>query len=216
MGIMDKLNYYSQFKKENVYKRGAFNPGLFDLDKKKLKNLRPQIFNPLATTFGNRFNTASYISVQLNDGDIQTAVVVSTDPLLVACYTDDMDAVALQCYPTELGKKKGWTIGTRLIITCTYNGFGPVRRNKDLFEGPNSKKKFKSFGPIIADLYATDMEYVERKKREIPDDIWEKTFELGNEYMVKNPGMARNGLDLCFKDAKKISDIKFNPKIKLD
>ena len=34
--------------------------------------------------------------------------------------------------------------------------------------------------------------------------------------MVKNPGMARNGLDTCFKNAKKISEIKFNPKIKLD
>ena len=127
-----------------------------------------------------------------------------------------MDAVVLQCYLNELGKKMGWTLNTRLVITCTYNGFGPVRRNKDIFEEPKSNKKFKSFGPVIADLYATDMEYVERKKREIPEDLWERTLELGNEYIVKHPGMARNGLDLCFKDAKKISDIKFNSKIKLD
>ena len=89
-------------------------------------------------------------------------------------------------------------------------------KNNDIFEGPGSSKKFKSFGPVIADLYATDMEYVERKKREIPEELWQRTTELGKEYMVKNPGMARNGLDTCFKNAKKISEIKFNQKIKLD
>lgn len=216
MGLMDKLNYYSQFKKENIYQRGAFNPGLFELDKEKLKKLRPEVFNPIRILLGSDLDSAGFISTHLNDGDIQTAVVVSTEPLLVACYTDDMDAVILQCYPTELGKVKGWQIGTRLIATARYNGFGTIRRNNDIYEGANSKKKFKSFGPIIADLYATDMEYVERKKKEIPEDLWEKAFELGNEYMVKHPGMARNGFGLSFKNSVKISNIKFNPKIKLD
>lgn len=216
MGVMDKLNSYSQYKKENVFRMGAFNPGLFDLDKKKLKNLRPQIFNPLNLIMGNRFDNASFISTQLNDGDIETGVVVSTDPLLVACHTTDMDAVILQCFPKELGEKMGWTLDSRVIITCTYNGYGPVRRNNDIFEGPSSRKKFKSFGPVIADLYATDMEYVERKKKEIPEELWQRTIELGKEYMIKHPGIARNGLDTCFKNAKNISEIKFNSKIKLD
>lgn len=190
--------------------------GLFSLDKKKLKKLRPDIFNPLKMLLGSQLDTVPFIDVHLNDGDIQTAVVVSKEPLLVACYTDDMDAVILQCYPTELGKAKGWEIGTRLIATARYNGYGTIRRNKDIYEGPNSKKKFKSFGPIIADLYATDMQYVERKKSEIPEDLWEKTMELGKEYMIKHPNMARNGLGLSFKDAVKISSIKFSSKIKFD
>ncbi len=215
MGIMQKLNSYSQYKKENVYQMGVFNPGLFKLDKKKLKKLRPETFNFIRMMFVGNDSSSNY-SVQLNDGDIQTAVVVSVDPLLVACYTDDMDAVVLQCYPKELGEKMGWQLNTRLVTTASYNGLGTVRRNKDIFEGPNSKKKFKSYGPIIADLYATDMAYVERKKSEIPDVLWEKTAELGKEYMIKHPGIARNGLGYPFKDSKKISDIKFSSRIKFD
>lgn len=212
MGLRD----YSQYKKENVYRKGTYNPGLFDLDKKKLKKLRPQIYSPLNLFFGNKCNQASYAEVQLNDGDIQTAVVVSKEPLLVACYTEEMDAVVLQCYPKELGEKYGWDINTRLVTACIYNGFGPVRKNKDIYDGPNSNKKYKSFGPLIADLYAKDIQYVERKKSEIPEELWERTLELGKEYMVKHPGVARNGLDFCCKDSQKISDIKFNSRVKFD
>ena len=39
MKFKEFLNY-SEFKKDDVYTRGKWNPGLFDLDKKKLKKLK--------------------------------------------------------------------------------------------------------------------------------------------------------------------------------
>ena len=216
MGIIKALKWGSQFKKEDVYRPGSFNPGLFQLDKPKTQKLRPGFYNPLRAFVTSQFNTPGYISALLNDGDIQTAVVVSENPLLVACYTEDMDAVILQYFPTELVQAKGWDFGTRLVTTVKYNGYGTVRKNKDIFPGPNADPKMKSFGPMIAELYSDEPEYLERKTSEIPEELWEKTMDLGMKYLQEHPGMARNGLGDCFKDATRIEKIKFNPKSKFD
>ena len=216
MGIIKALKWGSQFKKEDVYRPGCFNPGLFQLDKAKTQKLRPGFYNPLRTIVAGQCDNPGFIGALLNDGDIQTAVVVSENPLLVACYSEDMDAVILQCYPVELGQAKGWDFGTRLLTTAKYNGYGTARKNKDIFPGPNADPKMKSFGPVIAELYSDEPEYLERKTSEIPEELWEKTMALGMKYLEEHPGMARNGLGDCFKNATQIEKIKFNPKSKFD
>lgn len=216
MGIIKAFKWGSQFKKEDIYRPGCFNPGLFQLDKAKVKKLKPGFFNPLRIIVSSQFDNPGYITALLNDGDIQTAVVVSEDPLLVACYSEDMDAVILQCYPVELGQAKGWEIGTRLLTTAKYNGYGTVRKNKDIFPGPNADKSMKSFGTVVAELYSDEPEYLERKTSEIPEELWVKTMDLGMKYMEEHPGIARNGLGDCFKNATRIEKIKFNPKSKFD
>lgn len=211
----DKLNPYGHFKKEDVFRPGTFNPGLFEVDMGKLKKLRPEIFQPIRFAMASNLDSRSYIQMQMNDGDIQTAVVVSTDPLLVACRSEDLDAVVLQCYPVELGRARGWEVGTCLLICCTYNGYGPLRKNKDIDPSPRANPKFKSFGPILADLYAADTAYLERKKSEIPQAMWQAAWEMGKAYMAAHPGMARNGLALSFRDSEPIEKIHFNPKADL-
>lgn len=213
--IKEKLNYVP-FPDQPVFRPGAYNPGLFKLNREKLKKLRPQIFGPLNAMFGNRFNNPSYMSVILNDGDMQTAVVVSLDPLLVACYTDEMDAVVLQYFPAELGQKLGFELGTRLITVNSYNGLGTVRKNKDLYPGPRASGKYKSVGPVIADLYTDDVQRLMNKKAEIPEAWWEHTAELGMRYIEEHPGVARNGLGFQFADAKPIERIKFNTRVRLE
>ena len=212
MGLIATMKYFSQFKKEDVFRPGTFNPGMFDLDKTRLKKLRPGIYNPLHIMFGGQFDSPSGIGAIMNDGDIQTAVVVSVKPLLVSCYSEDMDAAVLLCYPEELGTAKGWEVGTRLIATMKYNAYGTVRRNKDIYPGPNADKSSKSCGPVIVDLYTDETEYLARKKSEIPEYMWEKAMDLGMRYMTEHPGIARNGLGDCFKDGRQIEKIRFNPK----
>lgn len=216
MGLIKALKWGSQFKKEDVYRPGCFNPGLFELDRETAEKLKPKLFSPLRTIFANSLDTWGYIGALLNDGDIQTAVVVSTDPLLVSCYSEDMDAVVLQYYPTELGIYRGWQVGTRLVATVKYNGFGTVKKNKDITPAPGTDPSYKSFGPIIADLYTNEPEYLARKKSEIPEALWERAMELGQLYMFEHPGVARNGLGVCFKDAVPIEKIKFDSRIRFD
>lgn len=213
MGIKESLERNASFKDSDVYRPGAFNPGLFELNKQKLKALRPQIFG---LRLGQKnIDTWQNIYRQLNDGDIQPALVMSTSPLLVACYTDDMDAVAMLCFPEELGRRMGWTAGQRLIVTAAYNN--PfMKANKDLDRGPRNSGNFKAYGPIIADLYTDNTERLERKKREIPQPMWDYVEAIARQYMANHPGMARNGLGYPYADAVPIETIKFNIKTSLD
>ena len=213
MGIIETMKRNASYKDGDVYRPGAFNPGLFELNKKKLKALRPQIFG---LRLGQKnIDTWQNVYTQLNDGDIQPALVMSTKPLLVACYADDMDAVAMLCFPEKLGRKMGWTAGRQLIVTAAYNN--PfMKANKDLDCGPRNSGKFKAYGPIIADLYTDNTERLERKKREIPLEMWAYVEAQARQYMANHPGMARNGLGYPYADAEPIEEIKFNSHIRLD
>lgn len=197
--------------KEIVQER--LTPEEIDSNQRVLEDWRDSVLSVISKA--SNLDSKSYIQMQMNDGDIQTAVVVSTDPLLVACRSEDLDAVILQCYPTALGQARGWEEGTKLVICCTYNGYGPLRRNKDIDRSPRANPKFKSFGPVVADLYAADTAYLERKKKEIPKEMWQITWKMGKDYMAAHPGMARNGLALSFRDAEPIEKIRFNPKADL-
>lgn len=213
MGIKETIQRNASYKDTDVYRPGTYNPGLFDLNKKKLKALRPQIFG---LRLGQKnIDTWQNVYTQLNDGDIQPALVMSVSPLLVACYTDDMDAIAMLHFPEELGYKFGWTLGRKLIVTAAYNNLF-MKANKDLDCGPRNSGKFKAYGPIIADLYTDNTERLERKKREIPQEKWAYVESMARQYMANHPGMARNGLGYPYADAEPIEDIKFNPRIKLD
>lgn len=213
MGIKDTIKRNASYKDSDVYRPGAFNPGLFELNKAKLKALRPQIFG---LRLGQKnIDTWQNVYTQLNDGDIQPALVMSTSPLLVACYTDDMDAIAMLCFPEELGRKMGWTVGRQLIVVAAYNN--PfMKANKDLDCGPSNSGNFKAYAPIVADLYTDNTERLERKKREIPAEKWAYVEALARQYLSNHPGMARNGLGYPYADAEPIENIKFNPHIKLE
>lgn len=213
MGIIENMKRNASYKDCDLYRPGAFNPGLFKLNKKKLKDLRPQIFG---LRLGQKnIDTWQNIHTQLNDGDIQPALVMSASPLLVACYADDMDAVAMHCFPEELGRKLGWTPGRQLIVTAAYNR-PLMKANRDLDCGPRSSGRFRAYGPIVADLYTDNTERLERKKREISMEMWTHVERLARQYMANHPGMARNGLGYPYADAEPIEEIKFNAHIKLD
>lgn len=217
MGIKERLNYYAQFKDEDVFRPGGFNPGLFALSKERVKKLRPGLFGLAHLVAGGSVDTWQQMDAQMNDGDIQPAVVVAEKPLLVACYTEDFDAVVLLCFPERLGEQLVWHEGTRLLVVNGYNGLGALKRNKDLFPGPRGGScKYKSVGPIVADLYTDNWERLERKKREIPEEWWAHTAALGRQYVQDHPGMARNGLGNRFADAVPLEKIKFDPKLRID
>ena len=213
MGIGARLNYYASFKDTDVFQPGKFNPGLFETNKKKVKALYPYSGSLVVELNGPKAETMNDIIVQMNDGDLSTGVVMSIDPLLVACYSPDFDAVALYCFPTELGIKMGWSTGKRLLTVNAYNGYGMIKKLKDLDLGPGCKAKFKSFGPLIAELYTDNTERVARKKAEIPEEMWLHTESLGRQYMTLHPGVARNGCGPRFKEARPLEKLKMKCKV---
>lgn len=208
MGLIEKLKYYSSFKDTDIFQPGDFNPGLFTINKKKVRKLYPHASSLWVMFNGPIAERVNGISHQMNDGDLSTGVVVSADPLLVACYSPEFDAVAMLCYPVELGTKMGWTVGTRLLTVNGYNGYGLMKQNWDLDRGFYGSDRFKTFGPLVVDLYTDNIERVERKKSEIPERIWQHTEELGKKYMQDHPGMARDGCRSRFDDARPIDRLK--------
>lgn len=103
---------------------------------------------------------------------------------------------------------------TRLLTVNWFDGYGKVKKNKDLDYGPRCNTKYKSFGPLIAELYTDNTERIPRKKAEIPEEMWQYTETLGKQYMAAHPGVARNGCGPRFKDAQPIEKLKM--KCKLD
>ena len=188
--IKEKLNYVP-FPDQPVFRPGAYNPGLFKLNREKLKKLRPQIFGPLNAMFGNRFNNPSYMSVILNDGDMQTAVVVSLDPLLVACYTDEMDAVVMLRFPSERAGKYDLMEGTRLTTSNWY--FGGDRIAPDIFVGEGYLRNWTDFMPIVQLFLGKRDDRICAKTTLFDEDVWATVAERAEEYRYHHPDLCRDG-----------------------
>lgn len=90
-------------------------------------------------SFRNRINTKFsekfYSDMQVTDvtralcyGDTQPAVVVSVEPLLIAAYSDEMDAVAMLLFPSDFAERYELRPGSRLTTSNIYFGGDEVRR----------------------------------------------------------------------------------------
>lgn len=198
------------------YKYGSYNPGKFKMDKKLVKQLRPDVYS-FKQSLVDLGDVGSMLKYAMKYGDTQPAIVVSVEPLLVACYAADMDAVALLCLPTEYGILRDYHVGTRLLTVNSYDldRQNRKRRSEDIFEGEHTSGRFRMYGPLIADLYTKNKKRLEAIKAQIPEEVWTYVEELGELYMTSNPGMARNGLGNRFCTALPIEEIKFHPKMKL-
>ncbi len=191
----------------------AGNPGLFSLNKQKLKALRPQLFGLQTLLTGSSVDNPGAVEAMLNDGDIQPAVVVSASPLLVACYSDELDAVVLLCFPDGLAKKYDLKAGSRLL---TVNSYTDAFATRDIERGPGCSGRWKAFGPIVADFYTDDTARLAAQKQQITEEQWAYVEQLGRKYMAARPGMARNGLAYRFRNPEPVDRIKWNAKISLD
>ena len=151
----------------------ASSPGGFTLSHAKLRVLRPDLYRfprPLLERLKLLFPQRLYLQEQLQNGDSRAAVVVSTNPLLVAAYTDELDCVAMLQFPKRFVDDYQLRERTRLVTVNLY------RRAKDydddLAPGPNNTQRWTGFHPVIADFLSEDIDRLERRKGEIGEDEW--------------------------------------------
>lgn len=131
------------------------------------------------------------MSEHLKHGDSCAAVVVSTDPLLVAAYSEDMDCVAIQRFSSSFVREYGLSAGSRLL---TVNFYGCSKEVEgDLVPGMRYTGVWTAFNPLIADFLTDDLVRLEQRKREIEEEEWEYVFELGCAYLDRFPGLYRDG-----------------------
>jgi len=132
-----------------------------------------------------------YLEEQLQNGDSRAAICVSTQPLLIAAYTDELDCVAMLRFPKFFTELYSLAIGSRLL---TVNCYGRGKTfSSDLIIGPRQLGRWVSFHPIISNFVTEEIGRVEAGMKAIEEVEWEYARNLGTEYLRVRPGMARDG-----------------------
>lgn len=176
----------------------ATHPGLVRMSLKKVSRFHPELCCRFTIRWflfrrlrqGIKFWRLR-IKEQLMYGDSRAALVVSVEPLLIAAYSSEIDGVAMLWFPQDLVRKYRLKPGSRLLTVNTYTfGNVPVA---DLEYGPNSRRVYCNFMPMIAEFLSSDMKRIEQRKREISEDEWERADAFARVYRIKYGNRCRNG-----------------------
>ncbi|QJX01040.1 hypothetical protein [Frigoriglobus tundricola] len=181
----------------------ASNPGRLRLSDAKLKRLCPSLFLTTGLGgfarcfFGDGLGTRMYVRDMLVHGDSRAAVVLSIDPVLVACYCDDSDAVCVLGFQkTELGDVE-LCVGDRLLTVLNSMALGrPARAGEvagDLVQGDRANPHYINFWPLVAEFLTDDRDAIERPKAAITKEEYARCRALGQEHLRRLPGAVRDG-----------------------
>jgi hypothetical protein len=179
----------------------ATDPGRIVLSHPRLKKLLPELYGlsglyyRLKAYFERRPSALVFVEEHLLHGDSRAAVVISTDPLLIAAYTDELDCVALLEYSEELADELvdeySLRPGKRLLTVNTYKREDTF--DDDLDIGPRNLKRWTGFHPIIADFVSEDSRRIARRIQEIGEAEYQRARAMGQAYVNEHPGVARDG-----------------------
>lgn len=170
-----------------------------DLDLKKLKFLMPEIFGPIQKIKYKLKNWGflthiEVISEHVKYGDSQGALVVKTDPLLIAAYNEDIDCVVMLLFEKKIQERYNFKVKDRLICVNTFANIQQLQ--SDLIPGKNDSKMWTLVHPIIADLVSQDEDKIEKRKNEIGDIGYEYIWQLATDYLKLKKGVSRIGKPL--------------------
>lgn len=172
----------------------ASDPGQIRLSLEKFRSLEPLaagLCGEWAGRCANREEFEERLDEHIQVGDSRAACVIAVEPLLVAAYTDELDCVAVLCFPNHLVSKYNLSLGARLLTVNTYQRSD--WRKTDLVLGPRQLGQFLAFWPIIADFVSEDSARLQQRKNELDQDEWARTCQLGREYVEQFPGRTRDG-----------------------
>ena len=172
----------------------ASDPGRMCLSLDRLARVQPIETGPLAAIarlLGKRRYYEKDVADHLDRGDSRAAVVVSTNPLRVAAYTDELDCVALLAFEDWLIDAYELAVGTRLLTCNTY--FDGAGTAPDLERGPNAYPNWANFQPMIANFLTDDAERVAERMAEIDEEEWARCLAMGEMALERLGTRARSG-----------------------
>lgn len=150
--------------------------------------------NRINTKFSGRFFSDMQIESvtrALFYGDTQPAVVVSTEPLLVAAYSDEMDGVVMLRFPSDFTAKYGLEIGTRLTTSNIY--FEGERIASDIFVGEGYLRQWVDFMPIVQLFLGKGDDKIRAKISLFEENVWDRVTQKAEEYLYNHPDLCRDG-----------------------
>ncbi len=180
----------------------ASEPGNVRLSDDKLRSLCPELYgwrgilHSLVWLLVYHAHVRTRIHEHLMEGDSRAALVLATEPLLIAAYTDELDCVALLRFPNEFVPQHSLEAGTRLLTINVYRPLRPLGTAKDLTLGASSYGRYGNFEPLIAEFLSDDRERIEWRKSEIAESEWKRAALLGEQYVARHGQQARDGRPL--------------------
>jgi len=174
----------------------ASDPGNFELSIKKTRFLIPEIFSIseriryLFRKLGMK-SLIEALSEHLKYGDSQGAIVVSTEPLLIGTYNEDIDCVVMLQFSREVLERYQLQKRQQLICVNTFQAASELQQ--DLIPGKNYSGTWQAVHPVIADFMTDDTEKLIKRKNEIGDKGYEYIETLCEGYLKSKPEIFRNG-----------------------
>ena len=202
IGLLSYLKAKQRRREVNASSR-ATDPAGLALSDAKLRRLCPGLYLTsgvggfLRCFFRDGLATRAYLRDMLVHGDSRAAVVLRSDPLLVACYCDDSDAVCVLRFREEDLDGAAPRAGERLLTVL--NSFAlnrPARAGEvagDLVQGDAANPHYTNFWPLVAEFLSDDLTKIERRKAAIPAREYERCRSLGEEHLRRLPGKVRDG-----------------------
>ena len=123
----------------------ASNAGQINLSLTRLVQIEPMLASPPPAILSDASHSYWMGAVSLKHvwfGDSRAAVVVDTNPLLVASYSDDLDAVVVLQFPQWLVKEHHLETGAKLGAVNTFVRDRPV--GTDIVRGPKALHDYKN------------------------------------------------------------------------
>lgn len=168
------------------------------LSEDKLRRLQPGLYQLYGLhrltrrPSKNQIAWRNLVRRQLTRGDARAAVVLSTDPLLVAAYTDELDAAVVLRYPNWLVPEYSLTPGRRLMTVNTYvRGFEIA---PDIIVGPAPvARRWVNVTPMIAEFLTDDVDRIRTLHAGLDEREWERAESFGRRYLECHQGRTRDG-----------------------
>ncbi|MBA3708196.1 MAG: suppressor of fused domain protein [Planctomycetes bacterium] len=186
----------------------ASRPGLIPVNEELLRELQPELYRGKQLTgrpakiLGTSLPPSEWIArlrTHAACGDLQPALVVRLDPLVIAVRTDELDCVALVGYPSKIGamlrSRHRLQRGSRLSAVNTYFGEDGPKQN-DLTQGPKARGAWHAFWPIVSETVSSDAVALARASRRIDDGDYAETERQAAEYVARKGWIVRNGTPL--------------------
>jgi hypothetical protein len=135
----------------------------------------------------------SRLQEHARNGDCQPAVVIALNPVVVAAYADELDDVALLRFNEPFIAKLGLTVGTCLISANAYFDQTGRTHANDIMKGERSHGRYVNFHPVILNFITRNGNLLEQLRAQIPQEAWERAYELGAKKLAAHPHLLRYG-----------------------
>lgn len=158
----------STYMNENSY---ASRSGKLNLSNKKFRALFPELYTAKGgfLGFGKKYEYDLEASKQLfrgvdlrkfvgeciAKGDTNMAIVMKLNPLRIAVYTEDIDAIVILDFPVSFAKKYKLGIGQKMVSINTYRTMDAIAG--DLQPGPKNSNYWQNVHPSIGLFLSDDL-----------------------------------------------------------